>query len=58
MIQNWLFVHSLDRGDAVVANVEVPEVAHVGENLPVEAAELVGGEVERLQSREVEDVAL
>ena len=51
MIQNWLFVHSLDRGDAVVADVQVAEVAHVGEDLPVEATELVGGEVERLQSR-------
>ena len=45
-------------GDAVVADVEVAEVSHVGEDLPVEAAELVGGEVERLQPRQVEDVAL
>ena len=40
-----------DLGDAVVADVQVAEVAHVGEDLPVEATELVGGEVERLQSR-------
>ena len=47
-----------DLGDAVVADVQVAEVAHVGEDLPVEAAELVGGEVERLQPRQVEDVPL
>ena len=41
-----------------MADVEVAEVSHVGEDLPVEAAELVGGEVERLQPRQVEDVAL